>query len=85
MADVGVIAAQEDPTHGWLWEPIRTDSEGRFRVDALVPGQKYSAGLVNVKDGGEDGFVFRDVALKPGEVLDLGDVRPTPAREKISP
>ncbi len=77
--------AQEDRAQGWLWEPIRTDAAGRFRVEALVPGQKYSARLVNVKDGGEYGFVFRDVSLKPGEILDLGDVRPTPAGEKPSP
>ena len=77
MMDTDWADAKDDPARGWLTSRITTDRDGRFRIEALVPGQKYSASLINVKDGGEYGSVLRDVALKPGETLDLGDVRPT--------
>jgi RNA polymerase sigma factor (sigma-70 family) len=51
----------------------RVDSDGRFRVEGLVPGLKYgasaSAGNLFL------GVVFRDVIVAPGEVKDLGDLK----------
>jgi hypothetical protein len=45
----------------------KTDQDGRFRVDGLVPGQKYRGNLPN------DITVFRDVIVTPGETKELGD------------
>jgi hypothetical protein len=50
-----------------------TDTEGRFRVEGLVPGLKY---LVNVK---EDGTIIesltREIAVESGKTRDLGDLK----------
>jgi RNA polymerase sigma factor (sigma-70 family) len=51
-----------------LHEPIKTDREGRFRIDALPPGFDYylSADHSSVRFG---------TGLRAGETKDLGDVR----------
>ncbi|MHB1561027.1 MAG: hypothetical protein ACYC61_26540, partial [Isosphaeraceae bacterium] len=55
----------------------RTDREGRFRVEGLVPGQEYSATAVSRDPTvGNLGLAIDHVVLKPGEVRDLGDIRP---------
>jgi hypothetical protein len=61
-------------------QPIRTDKEGRFRVEGIVPQVKFT---VNITKGrtyfvGEPRIGVKQV--KPGETLDLGDVRVKPAR-----
>jgi protocatechuate 3,4-dioxygenase beta subunit len=49
---------------------VKTDKGGRFRVNGLVPGQKYMVRL----DVGRFGKVaFGSVQVKPGEGKDLGD------------
>ncbi len=52
---------------------IRLGSDGRFRVDGLVPSLMYGAwaesGLRVM------GRLFQDVTVAPGEVKDLGDLR----------
>lgn len=52
-----------------LHETIKTDREGRFRIDALLPGLDYflNADQTEVRFG--DG-------LRLGETKDLGDIRP---------
>jgi hypothetical protein len=58
----------------------RTDGEGRFRVEGLVPGLKYhlayvdTSGATSLEQVKWVGTVFRDLILKPGESNDLGDV-----------
>jgi hypothetical protein len=65
-----------DPTYGMLPGAITTDEEGRFRIEPVVPGQRYTVnvvGLPNPED--EFGTVFEDLVLEPGETKDLGDVK----------
>jgi hypothetical protein len=58
---------------GW---PLRTDAEGRFRVEGLIPNLKHqltlSAGKGLAPAAPER---LRDLAPRPGEVLNLGDIR----------
>ncbi len=56
-------------------EPIKTDQEGRFRIEGLWPGHGYR---LNV-DRGE--FLFGD-GLRSGQTIDLGDVT---IRARLSP
>ena len=53
---------------------IHLGRDGRFRIEGLVPGLKYGAGA-------SEGFnylgeLFHDVTVTPGEVKDLGDIKP---------
>ena len=61
------------PKKGRNWqpyspEPIKTDREGRFRIEALLPGYEFrlSDGKGELRLGG---------ALRSGQTKDLGDVR----------
>jgi RNA polymerase sigma factor (sigma-70 family) len=61
---------------GWGWFPylpgrVKTDGEGRFRVDALLPGREFrlSGGKGELLLGGD---------LRPGQAKDAGDVRLKP-------
>jgi hypothetical protein len=54
--------------------PVATDSQGRFRVDALVPGKPAKI-WVSPMGGYLSGTVATALVLKPGEVKALGDVR----------
>jgi beta-lactamase regulating signal transducer with metallopeptidase domain len=55
---------------------VRADAKGRFRIDALLPGVRYSG---EIRGGAGDtevlGKAFKDVVLRAGEVRDLGDIR----------
>ena len=64
---------------GLLPTGLKTDQQGRFRVEGLVPGQEYSGIATSRKPGiGYLGPVIDRVVLKPGETRDLGDVRARP-------
>jgi hypothetical protein len=52
---------------------FHTLADGRFRVEGLVPGLKYSASAS--KQHMFQGDVFRDAVVKAGEVKDLGDLK----------
>jgi hypothetical protein len=57
--------------------PLRTDASGRFRVEGLVPGLKHRLTLATAAGASLTPVVperLRDLAPRPGEVLDLGDV-----------
>ncbi len=54
--------------YGYSPEPIKTDREGRFRIEALLPGREFRL----KGDKGELPFMG---ALRSGETKDLGDVR----------
>jgi hypothetical protein len=62
----------------------RTDEQGRFRVEGLIPGLRYNLALVDEKGATRleqvkwEGLAFRDLVLKPGETKDLGDVKLRP-------
>lgn len=48
-----------------------TDKDGRFRIEGLAPGMKYS---ISAETAGK---VVVDATVEPGETKDLGDVGPT--------
>jgi RNA polymerase sigma factor (sigma-70 family) len=61
-------------------KPTRTDKDGRFRVGGVVPGMKFWLGLRRNQTFlvGEPRIGTKQV--KPGQALDLGDVRVKPAQ-----
>ena len=67
---------------GWAFDhapqKVRTDAEGRFRADGLIPDVKYYA---MVMQGRYPRGVFADLALTSGQTKDLGDVTPKKARD----
>jgi hypothetical protein len=68
--------AMIDPARGLLPGGLRTDEQGRFRVEGLVPGQEYTGNAVGEQAlKGGFGVVIDRVVLKPGEARDLGDVQ----------
>ncbi len=51
---------------------VKTDAEGRFHVEGLVPGQSYTASAVGEEAQNKGfGVVIDAVVLKPGETRDL--------------
>jgi RNA polymerase sigma factor (sigma-70 family) len=56
-------------------EEVTSDAQGRFRIEAFVPGVETE---VTIETGVEShaSISLPKLALKPGEVRDLGDVRP---------
>jgi protocatechuate 3,4-dioxygenase beta subunit len=62
---------------GWSWSPyfpgrVKTDGEGRFRVEALLPGYEFSL------SGDKGELLFGD--LHPGQAKDAGDVQLKPVK-----
>ncbi len=51
--------------------PSITGKDGRFRIEALVPGLRYSFSLGSIVDVSG----ARNVVVAPGEVKDLGDIK----------
>jgi hypothetical protein len=68
----GTSTAENDLNIGEI-PPTRCDGEGRFRIERLVPGQRYRAEVY--RDAGVAGMAFENLVLQPGEVRDLGDIR----------
>jgi hypothetical protein len=64
-----------DPSTGYHRNrSFHTDKHGKFRIDALVPGVKYTMTYKNDK-GRLAGIIFEDLVLKFGETKELGDVQ----------
>jgi RNA polymerase sigma factor (sigma-70 family) len=59
-------------------EPARTDKDGRFRLEGVVPGVKFYLGLSKGRTylTGEPAIGLKEVAS--GKILDLGDIRTRP-------
>jgi hypothetical protein len=67
------------PSHGCSFsEEVTADAQGRFQVEAFVPGVEMEV-TIRVPDRGnvqlDGGDALRKPALKPGELHDLGDVK----------
>jgi hypothetical protein len=78
--------AKIDPARGFSASGRKTDADGRFRYEGLVPGQQYSAHGVGEKAAqGGFGVVIDRVVLKPGETRDLGDVQSRPIKPETTP
>ncbi len=54
--------------------PIATDSQGRFRLEGLVPGKPTTV-WISQNSGFLSGTIARDLVLKPDETRNLGDAR----------
>ena len=68
-----MVANEDDPLYGELPDS-GLDGKSRFRIERLIPGQRYRALIY--RDGGQfAGVAFESVVLAPGEVRDLGDIR----------
>ena len=56
-------------------EPIKTDREGRFRIEALLPGHEF-----RLSDG--KGELALGDALRSGQTKDLGEARMKPKENR---
>ena len=54
---------------------IETDSDGKFQMDEIIPGQKFSVALTRGAQTFEPLVKIADRPVQPGATLDLGDVR----------
>jgi hypothetical protein len=67
------FVANVDRTH--YWDGPSTDAEGLVTLPALIPGALYRIiGFSTVKDQVKGVQIRRDFTVKPGELLDLGDI-----------
>ncbi len=68
------LVANIDRKH--YWTQRRTDAEGRLVLNALIPGALYRIGDYATLKDRQNGVIFnKDFTVKPGETLDLGDLR----------
>jgi RNA polymerase sigma factor (sigma-70 family) len=79
--EIQVLRLISEPTRGAqppFSPPIRatTDADGRFRIEGLVPGTVQKIQAIGFK-GASNGFILEDWTPNPGEVKDLGEIRPT--------
>jgi hypothetical protein len=77
--EVRVMRQIEEPTRIWHVDfspPIqtKTDGDGRFRIDTIVPGTAQKIRVLGLK-GSSEVFILQDWTPKPGEVKDLGEIR----------
>ena len=54
---------------------FRTDADGKFRIDGLLPGIIWYADA-HPPDQPYRRLIFEDLSLKSGETKDLGDAKP---------
>jgi RNA polymerase sigma factor (sigma-70 family) len=77
-AEVTIVtqAAASEPESGSFGTvSVRTDQEGRFRVEGVVPGLEYTLHGRTVRPSVSRGTVAAKLVLRPGETKDLGDCR----------
>ncbi|HEY7155725.1 MAG TPA: sigma-70 family RNA polymerase sigma factor [Gemmataceae bacterium] len=66
----------------FLPQTVRTDGEGRFRIEGLIPGLRYDILFETKGKPSTNGTVVKGILGKAGEVRDLGDVRGKPFRRE---
>ena len=59
---------------------IPIGGDGRFRVEGLIPGAKYTG--YAQENGRPAGYLFHDVVVAPGATKDLGDLKVQPDRPR---
>ena len=67
------LMANVDRKHYWGRQLHSTDSDGRITLPDLVPGALYRVSDSSNRMKGDQ--IRRDFTVKPGQTLDLGDIR----------
>ena len=85
LADTEISGAIDDHQlglkGGWYGFFVgRTDKEGKFKINGLLPGAKLSA-RVNRRLFGLGAQIFEGLGFSAGEVRDFGDIKVKPAKE----
>jgi hypothetical protein len=62
------------------WSMPRTEKDGRFRVEAIVPGIKVDFGFVKGRQQFVPQTPLQIKPLQSSQTLDVGDVRVKPRR-----
>jgi hypothetical protein len=78
----GSFPARPD-VQGVLPADVLIGSDGRFRIDRLVPGLEYGASASDHKS--LFGQLFHNLKIAPGEIKDLGDLKVVPPRKDGQP
>ena len=72
-ADASLVA-NVDRKH--YWSLPGTDDEGRITLISLIPGATYRISDLSIANDAKRGIQFhKDFTVKPGETLDLGDIK----------
>jgi protocatechuate 3,4-dioxygenase beta subunit len=61
-------------------DPVKTDADGRFRLDGLFPGLPFSVGLRKGERFLDTGKRFGELRVGSGAAVDLGEIRVTVGR-----
>jgi hypothetical protein len=56
------------------WNQPSTDAEGRITLVSLIPGALYRVSDFSTVNDDKGMQVRREFTVKPGEMLDLGDI-----------
>lgn len=62
-------------------DDLLADEQGRFRIDGLIPGQRFSVGFRAKGRLLDAGGKYRDMTITPGELKDIGDIKSKPYGE----
>src|SRR5207302_428351 len=60
--------------------PIETDADGKFLIDEVIPGVKFSLSFHRGRQALEPSVKRADSMAQPGKTLDLGEVKVKPGR-----
>ena len=63
------------------WDDPLADAEGRFTMVSLIPGAMYRITDFSTVNSGQGAQVRKEFTVKPGETVDLGDIRIEKPRE----
>ena len=72
----GARVSDDDPD-GRTYAEVKIESDGRFRIDRLIPGRSYSCERIWRSKGNLSCPALKGLVLRAGEVRDLGDLRTT--------
>jgi RNA polymerase sigma factor (sigma-70 family) len=83
--DIGAFGQPISPNLNYLYVhlkftglPVRTDKQGRFVLEAVVPDEKFALGIRRLGAYLDGGPRTRGLQIKTSQTLDLGDIRVKP-------